>query len=440
MPAKSQKQQRFMGMVHAAKKGTLKNPSPEVARTASSMSDEDAKDFASTKHKGLPEKVAAARAFATKLAYMMPAPKTHSTSKVLASRTIPSTTPKVPTIGQRRVTEAAKPVPPAAADAQAASKAMQPGVKTAMADWMATAFVRTPEGQEGTGYGYNAAQARNNALYGQPSSPGHSPAFDADTFQAATGAAGRYLPKSASGSPAITTRYALPEGATRPMIVQDTLATAREAAGGFSQASPAPASAPAMVAASGRSQKSASTCNLKKAPRYSGAGKRGKKVMPQPHARQLKKAVAQPMQQRFPFASPPGPADDPAMYADKPMMWDAKKGIPLPRGLFGSDTEHQSYLQSLPKPQPAAQSATGLGSLIKRLAGPAQAPAPTPAPAAAMAKQGAFPMTAPTGSQMAPASGGVDLRALLQQVLARRTGQDNTPGDAAADVAQMTAP
>ena len=45
-----------MGMVYATKKGDMPNPSPEVAATAASMKKKDAKDFASTKHKGLPEK------------------------------------------------------------------------------------------------------------------------------------------------------------------------------------------------------------------------------------------------------------------------------------------------------------------------------------------------------------------------------------------------
>lgn len=57
MPSKSKKQQRFMGMVHAAQKGELENPSKEVKKAAKSMKKKDAKDFASTKHKGLPEKV-----------------------------------------------------------------------------------------------------------------------------------------------------------------------------------------------------------------------------------------------------------------------------------------------------------------------------------------------------------------------------------------------
>ena len=56
MPAVSKKQQRFFGMVRAAQKGEAKTTSPEVARTAASIKMKDAKKFASTKHKGLPEK------------------------------------------------------------------------------------------------------------------------------------------------------------------------------------------------------------------------------------------------------------------------------------------------------------------------------------------------------------------------------------------------
>jgi len=62
MPAVSKAQQRFMGMVYAAKKGDMPNPSPEVAKAAESMKKKDAKDFASTKHKGLPEKKVAKEA------------------------------------------------------------------------------------------------------------------------------------------------------------------------------------------------------------------------------------------------------------------------------------------------------------------------------------------------------------------------------------------
>ena len=54
MPAVSKAQQRFMGMVHAVQKGDMEAPSKEVEKAADSMSKKDAKDFASTKHKGLP--------------------------------------------------------------------------------------------------------------------------------------------------------------------------------------------------------------------------------------------------------------------------------------------------------------------------------------------------------------------------------------------------
>jgi hypothetical protein len=53
--AVSKAQQKFMGMVHATKKGK-KPASKEVAKAAKGMSAKDAEDFAATKHKGLPEK------------------------------------------------------------------------------------------------------------------------------------------------------------------------------------------------------------------------------------------------------------------------------------------------------------------------------------------------------------------------------------------------
>lgn len=56
MPARSQAQQRFMGMVLAAKRGT-KPASAKVAEAAKSMTAKSARDFASTKTKGLPERV-----------------------------------------------------------------------------------------------------------------------------------------------------------------------------------------------------------------------------------------------------------------------------------------------------------------------------------------------------------------------------------------------
>ena len=55
MPAQSKAQQRFMGMVHAAQKGETP-ASADVAKAAKEIDPKDAKDFASTSHKGLPSK------------------------------------------------------------------------------------------------------------------------------------------------------------------------------------------------------------------------------------------------------------------------------------------------------------------------------------------------------------------------------------------------
>lgn len=57
MPAKSKSQQRLMGMVHACQK-TGKCASTEVEKIAKSIKSSDATDFAETKHKNLPNKVA----------------------------------------------------------------------------------------------------------------------------------------------------------------------------------------------------------------------------------------------------------------------------------------------------------------------------------------------------------------------------------------------
>ena len=59
MPAKSKAQQRFMGMVHAYKKGELKGSevSKAIKDAAKSMKKKSSKDYASTKHDDLPNKV-----------------------------------------------------------------------------------------------------------------------------------------------------------------------------------------------------------------------------------------------------------------------------------------------------------------------------------------------------------------------------------------------
>lgn len=59
MPSKSKSQQRFFGMVHAYQNGDLdsKDVSKKIKKAAKSMTKKDVKDFAKTKHKGLPNHV-----------------------------------------------------------------------------------------------------------------------------------------------------------------------------------------------------------------------------------------------------------------------------------------------------------------------------------------------------------------------------------------------
>lgn len=59
MPSKSKKQQKLFGMVHAIQTGKLdpKSVSSHIQQIAKQINPKDAKDFASTNHRGLPEKV-----------------------------------------------------------------------------------------------------------------------------------------------------------------------------------------------------------------------------------------------------------------------------------------------------------------------------------------------------------------------------------------------
>ena len=57
MPAVSKAQQKFFGIVRAIQKGEMAPTTPETAKAAATMKKKDVKDFASTKHKGKPEKV-----------------------------------------------------------------------------------------------------------------------------------------------------------------------------------------------------------------------------------------------------------------------------------------------------------------------------------------------------------------------------------------------
>jgi hypothetical protein len=59
MPAKSKAQQKYMGLAYALKKGDVKpsDVSKDIRDTAKGMTKSDLKKYASTKHKGLPNKV-----------------------------------------------------------------------------------------------------------------------------------------------------------------------------------------------------------------------------------------------------------------------------------------------------------------------------------------------------------------------------------------------
>ena len=59
MPSKSKQQQKLMGIVRAIQSGDMEpsKASKQAQSMAKSMSKSDVKDFASTKHKGLPKKV-----------------------------------------------------------------------------------------------------------------------------------------------------------------------------------------------------------------------------------------------------------------------------------------------------------------------------------------------------------------------------------------------
>ena len=56
MPAVSKAQQKFFGIVRAIQKGEMAPTTPETAKAAADMKKSDVKKFASTKHKGLPDK------------------------------------------------------------------------------------------------------------------------------------------------------------------------------------------------------------------------------------------------------------------------------------------------------------------------------------------------------------------------------------------------
>lgn len=57
MPAVSQAQQRYMGMIHAIQKGDMEAPSKDMAEKAKEMDPTDVTHFAETSHEGLPKRL-----------------------------------------------------------------------------------------------------------------------------------------------------------------------------------------------------------------------------------------------------------------------------------------------------------------------------------------------------------------------------------------------
>jgi hypothetical protein len=93
--AVSKKQQKFFGMVRAAQKGEGA-ASPEVAKVASEISKKDAKDFAKTKHKGLPEKKLTKEELATHIKKGVAAARPLVKANVLQSGLPSKEKPKTP--------------------------------------------------------------------------------------------------------------------------------------------------------------------------------------------------------------------------------------------------------------------------------------------------------------------------------------------------------
>ena len=85
MPAVSKKQQKFFGIVRAIQKGEQAPTTPETAKAAADMKKSDVKKFASTKHKGLPEKKKVEEMYNDCLLYTSPSPRDLSTSRMPSS-------------------------------------------------------------------------------------------------------------------------------------------------------------------------------------------------------------------------------------------------------------------------------------------------------------------------------------------------------------------
>jgi hypothetical protein len=82
MPATSKAQQRLMGMAYALKKGEMdpEDASQEVKYLADGMTLKQLKKYASTKHKGLPDKIEESKMKTISKAEWKKAPKDHKTT------------------------------------------------------------------------------------------------------------------------------------------------------------------------------------------------------------------------------------------------------------------------------------------------------------------------------------------------------------------------
>ena len=83
--ARSEQQQKLMGIVHALQKGDVKpsSVSKKAKEMAKSMKPSDVKDFAATKHKGLPKKVKKEEAMGTPSMYVVTKPEHGSTAETM---------------------------------------------------------------------------------------------------------------------------------------------------------------------------------------------------------------------------------------------------------------------------------------------------------------------------------------------------------------------
>lgn len=242
MPAVSVAQQHFMGMVHAAQKGTLKSPSPAVARAAKSMTKSDARDFAATKHKGLPQHVEKEASFVEKLAMMDmgPAPQHHH-------QHVPDPYDQ-PMFGNDIAAHIQDPLQ--------------------RQDFILAVL-------------HSLHQEQQHEPHHHEHMP-HMPHMEQPEHMKFAGSILQPMNREASKPTAVTqiprTQQQL-QPQPQKMVLQPAPAVPNPIVPRSQSAMPMPG------------QKTAGCCTVKPAPRYTSSGKKGKKAMPQPYARQLKHAA-----------------------------------------------------------------------------------------------------------------------------------------------------